>query len=59
MSAYLAELEAAHGDNPDSASWIAWVRDYIARIDPPASPPTMPEVAEISREDLKPFLPRA
>jgi hypothetical protein len=57
MTAYLAELEAAHGDKPDSAEWLAWVRDYIKRVDPFASPPTMPVVAEISRDDLKPFLP--
>jgi hypothetical protein len=57
MSAYLAELEAAHGASAESAEWIEWVREYIRRLDPLQSPPSMPAEPEISREDLKPFLP--
>jgi hypothetical protein len=58
MRSYLAELEAAHGDRPESAEWIDWIRAFITSIDPLSSPPSMPEEPEISREDLKPFLPR-
>jgi hypothetical protein len=58
MSAYLGELEAAHGATPDSLEWIEWIREFIARIDPLTSPPTMPAEPEIAAEDLKPFLPR-
>jgi hypothetical protein len=57
MSAYLAELEAAHGGNPASSDWIDWIREFIARTDPLRSPPTMPPEREISPEELKPFLP--
>jgi hypothetical protein len=57
MSAYLAELEGAHGASPVSSEWIDWIREFIARIDPLASPPTMPAEPEIGPEDLKPFLP--
>jgi hypothetical protein len=57
MSAYLAELEAAHGASSESAEWIDWIRDFITRLDPLHSPPSMPAEPEISREDLKPFLP--
>jgi hypothetical protein len=58
MADYLAELEQSHGESPESAAWIEWVRGFIARVDPLASPPTMPEEREVSREDLKPFLPQ-
>jgi hypothetical protein len=57
MSAYLDELEAAYGSTEESAEWIEWVRKFINRMDPLHSPPTMPEEPEITREDLKPFLP--
>jgi hypothetical protein len=57
MSAYLVELQAAHSDTVESTEWIEWVRDYITHVDPLQSPPSMPAEPEISREDLKPFLP--
>lgn len=58
MRSYLAELEAAHGDRPESTEWIEWIRAFIISIDPLSAPPSMPQEPEISREDLKPFLPR-
>jgi hypothetical protein len=57
MSAYLVELEEVHVDSPEWAEWIAWVREYIKRVDPLESAPSMPEEPEISREDLKLYLP--
>jgi hypothetical protein len=57
LSAYLAELEAAYGATPESTEWIDWVRSYIERLDPLQASPTMPADPEISRDDLRPFLP--
>jgi len=57
MAAYLAELEAAYGEDGEASEWIEWVREYIARVDPLSAPPAMPETPEISHEDLKQFLP--
>jgi hypothetical protein len=57
MSAYLTELEAKHGAIPESAEWIEWIREFIKRVDPVQSPPSMPEEPEVSRDDLTPFLP--
>jgi hypothetical protein len=54
---YLSLLEERHGTNPESAEWIAWIRRYVdERLDPLATPPTMPAEPEISADDLKPFL---
>jgi hypothetical protein len=54
---YLALLEERHGDGPESAQWIAWIKRYIdENVDPLATPPTMPPEPEIRPEDLKPFL---
>lgn len=57
MSAYLAELEDTHGDAPQSAEWIEWIQEHIKRVDPLQTPPSLPDEPDISREDLKPFLP--
>jgi hypothetical protein len=57
MRAYLAELEVAHGESAESAEWIAWIRSYIAKRDPLTNAPEMPASPDISRDDLKPFLP--
>jgi hypothetical protein len=57
MRAYLVELEAAHGESAVSAEWIAWIRSYIDKRDPLTNAPEMPVSPDISREDLKPFLP--
>jgi hypothetical protein len=57
IRSYLDALEARYSDSPDSAEWIAWIRTFLdERVDPLASPPTMPEKPEISPDDLKPFL---
>jgi len=56
LRSYLAALEESYGDEPDAVEWIEWVRGFIARLDPLNRAQTMPEPAEISAEDLKPFL---
>jgi hypothetical protein len=57
MRGYLGALEAEYGENPESADWIAWIRRYLdERVDPLASPPTMPAAPEPRPDDLKPFL---
>jgi hypothetical protein len=38
-------------------SRFEWIREFTKRVDPLHSSPSMPEEPEISREDLKPFLP--
>lgn len=55
-TAYLEALEAAHGDDPDAAEWIAWARSYVERLDPLSVAPRMPEVPEPKPDGLKPFL---
>jgi hypothetical protein len=56
LRAYLAALEEAHGDDPEAAEWIKWVRSYIERLDPLNRSQRLPTPEEISAEDLKPFL---
>jgi len=53
---YLAALEEQRADDPDASEWMAWIREYIDRIDPLQSALAMPESPEPSPEDLKPFL---
>lgn len=53
---YLAALEAEYGENDEAQPWIEWIRGYINRLNPLSSAPTLPEKAEISPEELKPFL---
>lgn len=43
-------------DPAGSRAWLAWIRDYIAKIDPLRKPPSMPREPQIRDEDLKPFL---
>lgn len=57
LRSYLDVLEAAYGDAPASAEWIAWIRRYVdEHVDPLASPPVMPAEPEVRPDDLKPFL---
>lgn len=57
IRSFLEALEAKYGDNPDSADWIAWIKGYLdERLDPLASPPTMPARPDATPDDLKPFL---
>ena len=59
IRSYLAALEERYGDHPDSAEWIAWIRNHVDKsLDPLGSPPAMPVEPEIKPEDLKPFLGR-
>lgn len=37
-------------------AWAKWITEYTAAIDPLTSIPRMPDVPELSPEDLKPFL---
>jgi hypothetical protein len=54
---YLALLEERHGDSPESADWIAWIRRYVdEHLDPLFSAPEMPHEPDIRPEDLRPFL---
>lgn len=55
---YCDALEAAHGEHPDSATWLAWARQHAHRLDPLAAPPTTPEPPEATLEALQEHLPR-
>lgn len=54
---YCDAMEAAHGDDPESAEWIAWARGFAARLDPLDKPPRMPEPPEETPEALREHLP--
>jgi hypothetical protein len=57
LRTYLDALEVKYGGAPESAEWIAWVQRYVdERLDPLASPPSMPTEPEVRPDDLKPFL---
>ncbi|HXE43838.1 MAG TPA: hypothetical protein VN635_01440 [Conexibacter sp.] len=54
---YCDALAAAHGDNPKTAAWLTWAREYAARLDPLTEPPGMPESPEATPEALQDHLP--
>jgi hypothetical protein len=59
---YLAELQAGipairdEHQQAAAAEWLAWAQQYRRRIDPLATPPSMPETPKPSPADLEPFL---
>jgi hypothetical protein len=54
---YCDAIEAAHGDDPDTAEWLAWARSFAISLDPLTEPPTMPEPPEATAEALQEHLP--
>lgn len=54
---YCDAAEAAHGDDPRTAAWLAWARAYAERLDPLTEPPTMPKPPEPTSEALQKHLP--
>jgi hypothetical protein len=54
---YCDAMEVVHGENPESLKWIAWARDFAARLDPLREPPLMPEPPEETPEALQEHLP--
>ncbi len=57
LRAYCDAMEAAYGERPESAEWIAWARDFSSRLDPLRVPPSMPEEPEETPEALQEHLP--
>jgi hypothetical protein len=55
---YCDAMEAAHGEHPDSADWIAWARGFAARLDPLSERLSMPEPPEETPEALQEHLPK-
>jgi hypothetical protein len=43
---YVTELEYSHGDDPDASEWIAWVRSFVANLNPLSHAARMPELNE-------------
>jgi hypothetical protein len=54
---YCDAMDAAHGEHPPTAQWIAWARAHADQIDPLTEPPTMPKAPEATPEALQPHLP--
>lgn len=54
---YCNALDAAHGEDPSAARWLAWAREYVSQLDPLAEPPKMPEPPEATEEALQEHLP--
>lgn len=50
---YCDAIESAHGDDAETAQWIAWARSYADRLDPLTHPPKMPEPPEPTPEALQ------
>ena len=55
---YCDAMDEAHGEHPESAEWIAWVRDFASRVDPLGEPPVMPDPPEETPEALQEHLPQ-
>lgn len=55
---YCDALATAHGEDPNTAEWLEWAREYTARLDPLTTPPTMPDPPEETPEALQQHLPR-
>jgi hypothetical protein len=57
VRAYCDAAEAAHGDVPETAEWIAWARRYADAHDPLGAAPRAPAAPEsVPAEELQPFL---
>jgi hypothetical protein len=55
-SRYLDVLLKRFPEAPETQELIAWLRDYIERIDPLTIAPRLPEIGEIKSDELRPFL---
>lgn len=54
---YCDAMEAAYGEHPESAEWIAWARDFASSLDPTSERPSMPEPPDETPEALQEHLP--
>jgi hypothetical protein len=54
---YCDAAESAHGNCADTAEWLGWARAYAEALDPLTQPPRIPELAEVSLEELQPYFP--
>ena len=57
LRAYRNEMEARFGDVEGTQQWIEWIDEFIDKLDPLTSPPTLPSVLEESADALQPFMP--
>lgn len=57
LNRYLDALEATQGDDPRTAEWVRWGRDFARDRDPLAAPVTFPPPPEATTESLQPFMP--
>ncbi|MFF7753116.1 hypothetical protein ACFZCP_28575 [Streptomyces sp. NPDC007971] len=58
VSAVRARVEAMPPGQArtDAEAWISWAATTVERVDPPSSPPRLPDVPESRADDLRPFL---
>lgn len=54
---YCDAIEAAYGGRVETARWLAWARDFAARLDPLSRAPTAPEVLEVTLDELQRYFP--
>lgn len=58
LRAYRDEIEARYGDVQETRRWIEWIDEFIDKLDPLTSPPTLPSAPEESVDALQPFMPK-
>ena len=54
---YCDAAEAKYGDRADTIEWLAWARSHADAQDPLAHPPSMPELSEVTLQELELYLP--
>lgn len=54
---YRNQVFYAHGENPGTQDWIAWIDEHIENLDPLMKPPVLPEAPEETVDALQPFMP--
>lgn len=57
LRAYRNKMEARFGEVEDTRRWIEWIDEFIDKLDPLTSPPTLPAAPEQSVDALQPFMP--
>jgi hypothetical protein len=57
LGGYCDAMEAAYGEHPLAAEWLAWARGYVARLDPLIEPPGRPAPPDATPDALQQHLP--
>jgi hypothetical protein len=54
---YCDAAESEYGDRAMTIEWLAWARGHADALDPLASPPSTPELSEVTLAELQAYLP--